>query len=466
MNSQKTPNIILIVADDLGYGDISVFGNPHVNTPNLKKLANQGISLMQHYSASPLCAPARAALLTGRYNHRTGAVDVPSNRGLDRISLKETTIADAMKKAGYATGMIGKWHNGVHDMQYHPNSRGFEHFVGFLNGGMDYWKWVIDENGQSCPYDGRYLTDVFTTEAIKFIHNHQRKPFFLYLAYNAPHRPFQSPPELFEKYHKTGKFTKAVSHIYAMIERMDTGIGEILDVLDSCQLNNTIIVFTSDNGPYMGGHGENSALRFNGCYSGKKGDVLEGGIRVPGIVRWLGHTPPGSRTDEFFHFTDWFPTLLSVTPKPHSTGLPLDGKNKIEVVLNSSLNQEVISFWQFNRYEPVSRCNAAVRQGKHKLYYPPIPEAMTKHSSDNEPYIYGLTHAHELKSVNYALPQRQLSEPKLPLLFDIESDPKEQKNLGNDYPEIVDFMIRLHDDWFTEVIVEWQAATSEIKRDT
>ena len=157
----RRPNVILIVADDLGYGDLAIFGNPVVRTPHLDALARSGVLLSQHYSGSPICAPARASILTGRYNHRTGAVDVPSNRGLDRIALAEQTIADRFKSAGYATGMVGKWHNGVHDMRYHPNSRGFDEFAGFLNGGMDYWEWVLDYNGSPRPSDGRYLTDVF-----------------------------------------------------------------------------------------------------------------------------------------------------------------------------------------------------------------------------------------------------------------------------------------------------------------
>jgi arylsulfatase A len=156
----QTPNILFIVADDMGYGDIGCFGNPHIRTPRLDQLSREGVTLTQHYSASPLCAPARAALLTGRYNHRTGAVDVPSNRGLDRFAIEETTIADVFSAAGYATGLVGKWHNGLHDMRYHPNNRGLQEFLGFLNGGMDYYNWSLDRNGSTERSDGRYLTDV------------------------------------------------------------------------------------------------------------------------------------------------------------------------------------------------------------------------------------------------------------------------------------------------------------------
>ncbi|MDP6064591.1 MAG: sulfatase-like hydrolase/transferase, partial [SAR202 cluster bacterium] len=225
-------NVIVIVADDLGYGDIAAFGNPIVQTPNLDRMAAEGVTLTQHYSASPICAPARAALLTGRYNHRTGAVDVPSNRGLDRISLSETTVADLFKAAGYATGMVGKWHNGVHAIRYHPNARGFDEFAGFLNGGMDYWQWILDYNGTPKPADGRYLTDVFSDEAVEFVQRHHEEPFFLYLAYNAPHAPLQVPGEVLEHYQSVG-LTPAVSAIYAMIERMDSGIGRLREALES-----------------------------------------------------------------------------------------------------------------------------------------------------------------------------------------------------------------------------------------
>ena len=188
----KAPNVIVILADDLGYGDLELYGNPDLKTPHLNRLAADGIRLTQHYSGSPLCAPARAALLTGRYNHRTGALSVESNRGLDRISLREMTIADAFQQAGYITGMVGKWHNGLHDMRYHPNNRGFGEFCGFLNGGMNYWDWLIEYNGQPQNSDGTYLTDKFTNEAVDFINRHKNEQFFLYLAYNAPHAPLEA----------------------------------------------------------------------------------------------------------------------------------------------------------------------------------------------------------------------------------------------------------------------------------
>jgi arylsulfatase A len=148
------PNVIVFLTDDQGYGDLGVFGNEQLQTPHIDRLAHEGVRLTQHYSGSPICAPARASFLTGRYNHRSGALSVESNRGLDRIALRERTNADYFKAAGYATGMIGKWHNGLHDLRYHPNNRGFDEFFGFLNGGMWYFDWIIEVNGRPRRSDG------------------------------------------------------------------------------------------------------------------------------------------------------------------------------------------------------------------------------------------------------------------------------------------------------------------------
>ncbi len=452
----KPPNVILIVADDLGYGDLGCYGNPIIRTPHVDRLADQGVLLTQHYSASPKCAPARAALLTGRYNHRTGAVDVPSNRGLDRISLDETTLAEAMKAAGYATGMVGKWHNGAHDMRYHPNARGFDEFVGFLNGGMDYYRWVLDYNGKPKPSDGRYLTDVLTEESIGFIRRHRAEPFFLHVAYNAPHSPLQAPSQLIERYRQTGKLNRTVSTIYAMIEQMDTGVGRIVSLLDELELGeNTVVIFTSDNGPHMGGN-----RRYNGPFSGQKGDSLEGGIRVPAVVRWPARLPKGVRLDRLVHFVDWFPTLLSLTGKPGSPDPPPDVRNILPLLLGNALEPapQRLWYWQHNRYTPLSRCNAAIRDGKWKLYWPPIPGSMAKDPVDTPPYIEALTHAHRLMPVDTTLPRRKLPRAEPPRLFDLQADPAEKNDLAAQYPDRVLQMQRQWDAWFDRVMADYRRA--------
>ncbi len=457
----RRPNVILIATDDLGYGDLGCYGNSKISTPHINALAAKGIILTQHYSASPKCAPARASLLTGRYNHRTGAVDVPSNRGLDRIALRETTLADALRKKGYITGMVGKWHNGAHDMRYHPKSRGFDEFVGFLHGGMDYWQWVLDDNGRVRRADGRHLTDVFTDESIKFIQRHKKSPFFLYISYNAPHSPFQGPEELIQKYEKNESLTRQVSILYAMIEQIDTGVGKILEILRELQIaGDTFIVFVSDQGPSLGGNFQ----RYNGPFRGGKGLVLEGGVRIPGIACWPGKIPAGVTSNELVHFIDWFPTIVAAGGGQTQSVLPLDGQNIMSVLQGKRRNliPGQCWYWQHNRYKPIPYCNAAIRQEKWKLYWPPIPKAMLKLESDHEPYYYGLTHAHRLMEINCTLPQRNLPSPQSPQLYNLEEDPGERMDLASEYPKRVIRMKQKWETWFEEVITDWQKAWTSI----
>ena len=173
------PNIVLMVADDMGYGDFGVFNDGKVRTPTLDQLIAGGTCLSQHYAGSPVCSPSRAALLTGRYPIRTGGITPQEVLGYDRLALSEITIGDVFKSAGYATGMVGKWHNGALDPRFHPNARGFDEFAGFRGGWADYYRWRLDRNGSFEDSDGRYLTDVLTAEAVGFIRRHRSEPFFL-----------------------------------------------------------------------------------------------------------------------------------------------------------------------------------------------------------------------------------------------------------------------------------------------
>ena len=452
-------SVIVIVADDLGYGDLGAFGNELVATPHLDRLAAEGVALTQHYSASPMCAPARASLLTGRYNHRTGAVDVPSNRGLDRICLSERTVADRFAAAGYATGMVGKWHNGHFDRRYHPNQRGFDEFAGFLNGGMDYWRWVLDRNGVQRPADGRYLTDVFADEAASFVRRHAGEPFFLYVAFNAPHRPFQAPEHLLRRYRERGDLTEAVCAVYAMVEAMDRAVGQLLETVEECGLSqDTVVLFTSDNGPDMGGQVQQSAARYNGRFSGSKGDVLEGGIRVPALVRAPALLPAGRRCDEVVHFADWLPTLAGLAGVQAQGGKPLDGVDVAPALRGEAAGPEREHFWQWNRYEPVAHCNAAMRDGPWKLVWPSLAEARVKDPSDDEPYRLGLTSPHRLGPLDTGLPERALPPPQPPRLFDLSRDPFEQVDLAAQHPDRVRRMACRWEAWFETVTAEWRRA--------
>lgn len=452
----QRPNVIVILADDLGYGDLACFGNPVVRTPHLDQLHGEGIALTQHYSASPLCAPARAALLTGRYNHRTGAVDVPSNRGLDRLSPEETTLADEFQAQGYVTGMVGKWHNGLHDRRHHPNSRGFREFVGFLNGGMDYYQWVLDRNGHPDAFDGRYLTDVLTDEAVGFVRRHCREPFFLYLAYNAPHAPLQAPEPLIDHYRSLGTLSEEVCRLYAMIEQMDKGIGQLLHTLDRLDLaQNTIVLFTSDNGPWLQG----GYARYNGPFRGGKGEVWEGGIRVPAILRWPAELPCGWISDEPFHFCDWLPTLLDLAGLRRQGTLPLDGVSQRRMLLQQGTAElPPRRFWQRNRYTPVERCNAAVREGCWKLVWPMREGADRKEPEDNVWYQRGLTEPHRCCPIDPSLPSWPVAPPAAPQLYDLPQDPGETHDLAADHPEEVARLSAAADAWFAEVSEEWRHA--------
>ncbi|NJN81190.1 MAG: sulfatase-like hydrolase/transferase [Caldilineaceae bacterium] len=326
------PNVILILADDMGYGDFGVFNDGYVRTPNLDRLVDESVCLSQHYSASPVCSPARAGLLTGRYPHRTGALTPQEVLGLDRIALDEVTLGDAFQQGGYATGLIGKWHNGALDPRYHPNARGFEEFVGFRGGWADYYRWRLDVNHSTRSTDGRYLTDVLTDEAIDFVRRHQREPFMLCLMYNAPHSPLQAPDEAVQPYLDMG-LRPGVAITYAMIEIMDAGIGRLLEALEQFGLDeNTIVLFSSDNGPAFGARPDQAPAgmdrdltRFNCGFAGAKGSVYEGGIRVPMLVRWPAALAAGAKLDKLVHGADWFPTLTKMAGVKLPEGRALDG---------------------------------------------------------------------------------------------------------------------------------------------
>jgi len=442
------PNVIVFLTDDQGYGDLSIFGNPDLQTPNIDRIGHEGLCLMQHYTGSPICAPARACFLTGRYNHRVGALSVESNRGLDRIALRESTIADLFKQDGYKTGMIGKWHNGLHDMRYHPNNRGFDEFAGFLNGGMDYWNWIIEYNSKSKRSDGRYLTDVFTEDAIDFIQRHKNEPFFLYAAYNAPHGPLQAPGEDIQPFTDLNKYTEAVWQTYGMIRRMDAGIGRILEALEQNGLDkNTIILYTSDNGPSP----QKSEARYNGPFRGKKYDVLEGGIRVPGLIRWPAGLPQGEQFHDMLHFTDWMPTLLNACGIHIEPNCPSDGTDVLAALRGENNEVPNKRFWQFNRYDPIITCNATMRDGKWKLYWPRIPEAMQKLKADNDPFQKNFDVPHFMMDVSNPPVKRDLSLSGQPELYDINDDPHEITNLADQHPDLLNRMKAELETWFESV---------------
>ncbi|QXD23075.1 sulfatase-like hydrolase/transferase [Opitutia bacterium ISCC 51] len=463
------PNVLLIVADDMGYGDFGTF-NPAVQTPNLNSLITQGTCFRQHYSASPICSPARASLLTGRVPHRTGAITQHELHGLDRIALREVTIADMFQNSGYTTGLVGKWHNGALDARFEPNARGFEEFVGFCGGWSDYYDYTLRVNESYQKSDGSYLTDVFTNEALSFIERHENESFFIQLAYTAPHAPFQAPQEVINKYKAKG-YDRITATTYAMIEIMDQGIGRILQHLEDTQLDeNTIVLFTSDNGPAFFNPSrqlepgeKNFNERFNCGMRGSKGWIYEGGIRVPMIVRYPERIAAGQLNNDLVHFTDWLPTLIGLCGIDRLEGPAFDGHDLSPMLLGGSIDLEPRRFWQWNFYVPNIGTNAAMRDGDWKLVRPMISgtryfskelyvseedELRTKAFSKADSQ-----HKQDPQSISELLPipRVKLPDPEPPELYNLADDPGEQTDLAQDQPEKTRKMLAELETWFEEV---------------
>lgn len=464
----QRPNVILILADDMGYGDLGVFNNGQVRTPNLDRLVGEGVCLSQHYAGSAVCSPSRAALLTGRYPHRTGAFSVHEVLGLDRIALDETTLGDAFQQAGYATGYVGKWHNGALDRRYHPNARGFAEFAGFSGGWADYYRWRLDYNGAVRASDGRYLTDVLTDEAISFVKRHSQEPFLLCLMYNAPHSPLQAPDRLVRRYQERG-LSPAVATTYAMIEIMDAGIGRLLDALDREHLDeNTIVMFSSDNGPafllrpdQVPAGMDRDSTRFNCGFAGAKGSVYEGGIRVPMIIRWPAALRAGAVVNTLIHFTDWFPTLHNLAGLDRRTAVVWDGHDVSAQLQGENPQEEPRCFWQWNSYYPVAGVNAAMRDGDWKLVRPQvaIPFASLADEEMQAHYVeLDIAYKYQPEQVpsirTDLLPARISPTLPLPELYNIRKDPVEQHNLAQSEPQRVAQMLGALESWYDEVTAE------------
>jgi arylsulfatase A-like enzyme len=465
MTNHTRPNILLIVADDMGYGDFGVFNDGPARTPCLDALVDQSICLTQHYAGSPACSPSRAALLTGRYPHRTGALTPQEMLGLDRIALDERTIADAFKAGGYKTGLIGKWHNGALDPRYHPNQRGFDEFFGFRGGWMDYYDWWVERNERVEKSDGRYLTDVFTQEAVDFMDRHQKDPFFLMLAYNAPHSPLQAPDKISKPYLESG-LVPGTGITYAMNEVMDQGLGRLLETLDKLGLDdNTVVMFTSDNGPafrlrpdQVPPGMDTATPRYNCGFNGQKGSVYEGGIRVPMVLRWPAGLDSSLRVDELVHFTDWLPTLLGLSGLDLPTdGRSLDGRDVLPILRGEKAQDPPRRFWQLNAYQPLGTVNAAMRDGDWKLVRPQVPlkpvgpedkRLMARYIELDIEYKY---HPENITQLMDDPDPEMTFEAATPELYDIAADPLEKDNLADQEPARLSRMQGELDAWFEEV---------------
>lgn len=310
---KQNPNVLIILTDDQGWGDLHFHGNDSIDTPVLDEFAQNSIYLDRFY-VSPVCAPTRAAMLTGRYPMRTGVTGVTNRREVMRE--EEVTIAELLKASGYQTGMFGKWHNGE---QYpnNPKGQGFDEFFGFTAGHWNnYFNTTLNYNGEMVETKG-YINNVLTDSAIHFITKNQQNPFLCYMAYNTPHSPFQLPDEYFEKYKAMG-FNDKNASVYGMVENIDDNVGRFFNVLDSLDIaENTIVLFFTDNGP--NGH------RYNGSMKGVKGWVDEGGIRVPFFLRYPARYPNPKKINQIAAHIDIMPTILSLCDIVVPDSLSIDG---------------------------------------------------------------------------------------------------------------------------------------------
>jgi arylsulfatase A-like enzyme len=318
------PNIVVVLTDDQGWGDLSVNGNKNLSTPNIDQLARDGASFDRFY-VCPVCSPTRAEFLTGRYHLRSGVFS--TSAGGERIDLDEKTIGDTFKAAGYATAAFGKWHNGM-QYPYHPNGRGFDEYYGFCSGHWgDYFSPPLEHNGRIVKGVG-FVIDDFTNKAMQFIETNKDKPFFVYLPFNTPHSPMQVPDRFWKKF--AGKELEMrnrdakkenVPHTLAalaMCENIDWNVGRIVKKLDELKLaENTIVVYFCDNGP--------NGSRWNGGMKGRKGSTDEGGVRSPLFVRWPKTIPAGREVKQISGAIDLLPTLADMAGVKVASNKELDG---------------------------------------------------------------------------------------------------------------------------------------------
>lgn len=347
LSAADRPNIVMIIADDMGWGDVSFHGNTNLTTPNIDSLARIGARFDRFY-VCPVCSPTRAEFLTGRYHPRGGVSGV--SQGDERLNLDERTIAEVFKAAGYATAAFGKWHNGT-QFPYHPNARGFDEFYGYCSGHWgDYFSPQLERNGELVKGNG-YLVDDFTDNALKFIEKNASRNFFCYLPLPTPHSPMQVPDKYWDRMKdrvldmkanegdkEDEDFTRAA---LAMVECIDFNVGRLLRKLDELKLaNDTIVVFMTDNGP--------NSFRWNGGMKGRKGSVDEGGVRSPLYISWPGKIKSGKLILQISSVIDLLPTLTDLAGVPIINAKPLDGVS-LEPLINgragSIPNRMIFSHW-------------------------------------------------------------------------------------------------------------------------
>ena len=389
----KSPNVLLILADDHGYGDISAHNGPSIQTPNIDRIATEGMRFTRFYANSSVCSPSRASLMTGRYPDRVGVPGVirthPEN-SWGYFRQEAVTLPSVLKQKDYHTALIGKWHLGL-EPENHPCRRGFDRFHSFLGDMMDdYYTHLRHDinymrHGVDTIDPQGHATDLFTEWSTDFIRaqaQSSRFPFFLYLAYNAPHTPIQPPDDWVERVReREPDISPQRAKYIALVEHMDAGIGRVLDTLvETDQLSNTLVIYTSDNGGSMDVGAHNGPLR------GQKGEMYEGGIRVPACAMWPGHVPEGHVTDQVALLMDLFPTVCEVAGAPIAH--EIEGRSIWQTLQAEQQDfSDRILYWlrREGGQRFLGQCQHAVRRGDTKLLHNSPFEALELYDLSDDP---------------------------------------------------------------------------------
>jgi arylsulfatase A-like enzyme len=370
--SEKPPNIVFILADDLGYADVSCYGRPDLRTPNIDGIANRGLRFLQAYANSAVCSATRTALITGRYQYRLRVgLEEPLGGNPDvGLPPEHPTLPSLLKKAGYSSTLLGKWHLGTLP-KFGPLKSGYDHFYGFRGGGVDYFSHMGGGNKEDLWDDdvpihqAGYMTDLLGSRAVEVVNGYAKagRPFLISLHFNAPHWPWEGPNDQAEseRLRKPGSggifdFDGGSQKTYErMIEEMDRQIGRIVQALESNGLTkNTIVIFTSDNG------GERFADTWP--FTGKKTELLEGGLRIPAIISWPSRIPHSGTTDQVAISMDWMPTLLAAAGAEPDPAYPTDGMNLLPILEQNAAPIPRKLFWRYK-----ANAQRAARDGNYKF---------------------------------------------------------------------------------------------------
>jgi uncharacterized sulfatase len=431
--ADKKPNVVIILTDDMGYGDISCYNQKQVKTPNIDRLAAEGVRFTDFYVPTPYCAPSRATLLTGRFPLRHGLVQNPApDAGINDIGLKasEITMGEILQGAGYHTKCIGKWHLG-HKPEYFPVKNGFDEYYGILySNDMRPVQLIENMDTVEYPVDQRLLTKKYTAKALDFIDRNRQSPFFLYLAHAMPHKPLAASAHFYSK----GDHQELYNSV---IRELDWSVGKVIAKLKELGiLENTIIIFMSDNGPWYGGS--------TGGLKGMKANNWEGGTRVPFIIRFPTQFPKGETVSTPCWTPDILPTIMKLTSIQTDPAVKLDGQDISAIIRGKSTNHPPI----FTMKDSVIR---TIRDGKWKLF-------LTKPDFYREPDLKNWSDKRAPDGTTILAPAEQATPADYPgikpekmvgelLLFDLEKDPTESTDLSGNYPQIKQDMIRKYNEF-------------------